>query len=275
MDTVDAEGGKSPSLSSSSADTDKTPGVSSASSMSTNSDLDFNALRRLCILLIEERDCLKTELKYANLAMDEFSSQVKTSNTLLEQANVALAAHNANSNLQRKSSWIWGSWLPSAVDSYFLNDAETAFRESHWQKAINLLSTLVLRRNITSRTRVNAKLLMATVLRLCDQPRRALVLSEEALSIAHRQHLTDLIGKAQFYRATCLFDAREFADASWCLGLAAGTPDFAEKIAEWKAKSETERQGLPEGHRGRYVRDTFLPVPLERSFGNADARIIA
>ncbi|KAI9757175.1 MAG: hypothetical protein M4579_003565 [Chaenotheca gracillima] len=242
-------------------------------SVNGKDDLSERDLRRLASLLIEEQDALKLELKYANMMIEELNARIEQfidDDEIDEEDSTLDPSKCATPN---KENWCADIWLPTAKDNYFLGEAEEALAKMQYQKAINTLQTVLLHRSIENRTRVNAKLLIATVYRICEQPNRGLTHAEEALQIADRRNLQDMVGKAQFYRGTCLFEIEAYADASWCFSLAVGTPNFAEKIAVWRTKTENERQGLPMGCEGRYLSPMFQRIPQDKGFGNADALI--
>ncbi|KAI9679297.1 MAG: hypothetical protein M1817_005317 [Caeruleum heppii] len=221
----------------------------------TDYDLtELREIRKLTTQLVTERDVLRTELTYTKQAVAELTTQVEYYDDELNNCQMALqiAIHQLAPPLTigpkpvtPARRWIKDTWLSNSDAGTELAKAEVLWIASEYQRAINSLSLLLKKSDLTSAVRIDAKLLLSSIQRDCDRPCEALIQVEEALNIATRRKEHQLVGKAQFHRALCLFEADKFGDAAWCVGLAAGTDQHANKITELKQKIQDKIDILP------------------------------
>ncbi|KAI9797453.1 MAG: hypothetical protein M1833_005493 [Piccolia ochrophora] len=215
--------------------------------------------------LVQECNRLRISLIYATQDAKQLSLQNRLSSRLLQQAQSKLkdvvsqapkAANPAPVEADQVGSWMFGHWLPDPSLRSIVGDAELQFKRSESQRALATLSALLLK-DISKEARVTAKILLSVVLRTCDRPCEALTHLEEAIPVADRSSMFDLIGKAQFHRGLCYNDMELFAEASLCFSLASGTKHHEERLGKLKEEAEAKRLAFPRNYPRRYVSPTF------------------
>ncbi len=165
---------------------------------------------------------------------------------------------------QRGPEWIRGNWLSDPDDPSsrsLLAKAEDLYRRNEDTEALNEVSTLLNRTDISDTERAQAQLLHAAILSASNNPGPALYHAEMGFILANKAGSIELVCNAQFHRGIAFLGLLKFAEASHCFSLAEGTPLHAEEITPWKARAETARLRFPEGHPKRLLEKSFIPRP--------------
>ncbi|KAI9731390.1 MAG: hypothetical protein M1834_005296 [Cirrosporium novae-zelandiae] len=228
--------------------------------------------------LIHERNTLRSELALTKSAIQELLSQLNHLHLLLDQSRAELdslastyqpsastnpphtprpaspdnAFHSAlnfaethkmrsSVRILPDSYWLHGDWLSTPLTREMLGNAEAAYKEGKPQAALNALDALKKVQRLPHPMRIESLLLASTIFRTASDSenlQRALDLAQQALKLATRYNLFELIGKAQFQRGLCFMQQQRYADARWSFSLASWTAGYEGVVWEWGMKAE-------------------------------------
>ena len=232
--------------------------------------VNIKQLHESVVALTKERDALRTELLYAKQVIQQLASHGQQCLEAFDEASVALdrvirATSVGSPKLSTapepsSGEWVKGVWLRSIPDRSFLGEAEEEWHQYNYQRALALLSKLLVRPDLTNKTRINAKLLLCSILRDCDRPGQGLAIAEEALELAGKCDDQDALRKTQVFRGLCLLSMCQYAEASWSLALGQGTKHYDTKIQEWKATCDQKCWAVPDGDLDLFIEQAFTPV---------------
>ena len=206
--------------------------------------------------IINDRDCLKIELNYAESTILELDAQNRELHRLLKSAQDALRSsddkkpmliHPRDLDLSHKAEWIGGVWLSCVNTTPQLAEAEAAWKGGKPQQALALLASILQEKGLKPSHRINVVLLYSAILRCNGDFAGALHHAEESLSLATQIDQRQLTGKAQFHKGLCCLYLERFADARWCFVLASHTEGHAAIIQEYLMMAERELSKLAAG----------------------------
>jgi tetratricopeptide (TPR) repeat protein len=170
-----------------------------------------------------------------------------------------------DSNQSTLGKMIMDSWLGEHDCPRPTSKVESLLEQGRLQAALTHLDAYIRTIDSPPSQYINAVLLKACTLRVCDSAARGLELAEAALVIASRRGLRDLVCKAQLHRGLCLFDLGCYADASFCFTKAASIRWFAKDVTRLTKESEHKRTALPEGAKGKRRSKDFEEIPSQLS----------
>ena len=203
--------------------------------------------------IIDERDSLSIEIKYAESTIRELHNQNRELHRLLSCAQDAVRSsdvrkptqiHPRNLDLSETPVWIGGTWLSIAKSMPLLTESEAAWGKGKPQQALVLLTPILNDEGLKPSLRINAGLLYCTILRSHGDLEGALRHAEECLSIAHEAEQASLAGKAEFHKGLCCLHLDRFFDARWCFILASHTEAHADVIQEYLTITQQKLEEL-------------------------------
>ena len=197
-----------------------------------------------------ERVQLQEELKYTRSACTELHSQNEYLQRLLREAQEALPPREGPNHFQTSpgTTWVGGTWLSPSPSIPSLVPIQKAWLSGKTQSALALLTETIVLKDFVPNERIEAGLLLSTIMRSSGDLARALTHAEISLSIARKEELQDLEGKAQFHRGLCYFYQDRYADARWCFTLASHTRGHQDLVEINMRMAEEKIQQLPFGH---------------------------
>ena len=211
-------------------------------------------------VLIADRDHHRTALRYAQSTISELETQNRELELLLAnaQAYFQRGSKVPKPKVPQNTSWIGGTWLSCPTATPVLTPVEQAWQKGQIQKALALLTLILLQDDLTHRHRVDAELLLAAITRSSGDVSQARVHAEKALVIARENQLYDLVGKAQFHRGLSYLYEDEYANARWCFVLASFTPGHKDQVEVNRDLAESSLINMPHDHPGRALTLRFL-----------------
>ena len=218
-----------------------------------------------------ERERARTDLAYANSALEQSATVVDELGRLLEStAELATtvapkppARAKPAPTPKNKGQWVRGGWLAGRRPA--LAEAEQLFADGAHQAALARADAVVLGPASADADIVAAKLLKAAVLRDAGDVPRALAAAESTVALAHELGQFDVAAAAQFQRARALMPLARWAEASWCLLLASETEELGDECEANRELAESQRLRWSPDDPRRYVPRSFsatAPPPM-------------
>lgn len=196
-----------------------------------------------------EKDQLEEELHYARSVCAELHSLNEHLQKLLGEAQAALPPKKDLRPLP-STTWLGGTWLSPSPQIPALEPVLKAWLSGKTQYALALLTEISAQEDLPPNDRIEAGLLISTIMRSSGELTRAATYAEISLSIAQREQMHELKGKAQFHRGLSYFYLDRYADARWCFVLASHTRGHHEMIEINMQMAKAGLENLPPGHPG-------------------------
>ena len=209
----------------------------------TNAEIKANLLH-----IINERNQLRLQLMHAKSAIIQLENQNLEYDRLLSAA----CQPNPSVAIAPKTRWI-GTWQCSSHYPQ-LAPIENAWEKGWLQKALTQMPAMIDRQDLGPHHAINSRLLYSALLQAGANLQQALIIAEEAVTMAVDLGSQELAAKGQLQRALCYLHLENFANARWCFVLALST---GESTKEFRRKVEEKLRELPEGHPQRSVSADF------------------